>query len=182
MDRYQDVYPTKALAGSELLETVHMASAAFARVALYFESSISRADAPLLAPASAAVENVSEAGGRLIVQSKHGVGVPWTKPPIVDGKPWPLTDGSRVWLPPGAHSVEAGAQTQTMRILDFNGDLRRRGEVLPDGSIEVEYSCSSRALAMVDPMPSYLEIDGKTHADGGFWKERSVLPRGRHTA
>jgi len=184
VDRYQDVYPTKALAGSELLETIHMASAAFPRVALYFESSLSRADVPLLAPASATVDRVIEGSGRLIVQSKRGVGVPWKKPAIVDGKPWPMTDDAVVWLPPGAHSVEAGPQLpgfqlKTTRVLDFNADLRD-AVIRPDGNIEILYDSTSRALAIVEPVPSFLEIDGKP-APVELFGRTLVLPRGRHT-
>jgi hypothetical protein len=179
VDRYQDVYPTKALAGLELLETIHMASAAFPRVALYFESSISRADAPLLASASATVDRVIEGSGQLIVQSRRGVGVPWKKAALVDGKPWPVTDGSLIWLPSGAHSIEAGPQTSTMRILDFNADLRDAA-ILPDGNIEIQYDSASRALAIVDPVPSFLEIDGKP-APLQLFGKTLVLPRGRHT-
>src|SRR5690242_18438525 len=38
IERYQDVYPTKQQTGVELFELVHLASAAFPHVALYFEN------------------------------------------------------------------------------------------------------------------------------------------------
>ena len=186
VDRYQDVYPTKALAGSELLETIHMASAAFPRVALYFESSISRADEPLLAAASAtasSVDGIAEGSRPLIVQSKRGVGIPWNGPVTVDGKLWPVTDGSVVWLPPGIHGIEAASQTPALRILDFNADLRDAA-IRPDGSIKFAYDSSSRALAIVDPAPLWLEIDGKATPVELFGATRLgsilVLPRGHH--
>jgi len=178
VERYQDVYPTKPLAGSELLETIHMASAAFPRVALYFENSISAADAPLLAPAAASVDRVVEGSGRLIVQSKHGFGVPWKKPAMVDGKPWPVADGTWLWLPSGAHIVEAGSQIPAARILDFNGDLRDAA-IRPDGSVQFLYESASRALAILDPLPQYLEIDGKAVAPEILGRTL-VLPRGQH--
>ena len=39
VERYQNVYPTKQQTGIELFQLVHLASAAFPRVALYFENS-----------------------------------------------------------------------------------------------------------------------------------------------
>ena len=54
VDRYQDVYPTKQQTGVELFELVHMASAAFSRVAVYFENSISPSDMKLLPAAAVA--------------------------------------------------------------------------------------------------------------------------------
>jgi hypothetical protein len=179
VDRYQDVYPTKPLAGSELLETIHMASAAFPRVALYFESSISRADVPLLGPAAASVDRVTEVGGRLLVQSKRGVGIPWKKPATVDGKPWPVTDGSVVWLPSGSHIVDAAPKPPAARILDFNGDLRDAA-IRADGGIEFLYESSSRALAILDPAPQSVEIDGKA-AMPEILGRALILPRGEHS-
>jgi len=179
VDRYQDVYPTKALAGSELLETVHAAAASFPRVALYFESSISRADAPLLGPAAASVDFATEMGGRWIVQSKRGVGIPWKKPVTVDGKAWPVTDGSVLWLPSGSHVVENATKAPAARILDFNGDLRD-ASVRADGALEFLYESSSRALAVLDPAPQALEIDGNLTAPE-IRGRALVLPRGTHS-
>jgi hypothetical protein len=179
VERYQDVYPTKALAGSELIETIHAASAAFPRVTLYFESSISRSDAPLLGPAAASVDYAAEVGGRLIVQSKHGVGVPWKRPVTVDGKLWPVTDGSVLWLPSGSHVVENAAEAPAARILDFNGDLRD-ATIRADGGLEFLYESSSRAFAILDPAPQALEIDGKLVALETVGRA-IVLPRGTHS-
>ena len=179
VDRYQDVYPTKALAGSELLETVHMASAAFPRVALYFESSISRADAPLLGPAAASVDFATEVNGRLILQSKHGVGVPWTKPVTVDGKAWPVTDGAVLWLPSGSHVIENALKAPAARILDFNGDLRD-ASVSTDGKLEFFYESTSRAFAIVDPAPQAVEIDGNS-VTPEMADRAMILPRGTHS-
>jgi hypothetical protein len=179
VDRYQDVYPTKPLAGAELLETVHKASAAFPRVALYFESSISREDVPLLAPAAAAVDHVTEIERRLIVQSKYGVGIPWTVPATVNGKPWPVADGLLVWLPSGRHVLEAATEPPAARILDFNGDLRD-ASVRPDGDIEFLYESASRALAVLDVDVESLEIDGKTAAPEMLGRTL-LLPPGEHS-
>jgi hypothetical protein len=179
VDRYQDVYPTKSLTGSELLETVHMASGAFPRVALYFENSISRADAPLLGAAAASVDRITEIDGRLMVQSKYGVGVRWNKPPSVDGKPWPFFDGSAVWLSSGNHIIDVAAQAPAARILDFNGDLRD-ASLGADGSLAFLYESSSRALAVLDPAPEAIEIDGK-QVKPEMFGATLMLPRGVHS-
>ena len=36
-----------------------------------------------------------------------GVRFPWKGGVLVDGPPWPAVDDGSVWLPGGAHSVEA---------------------------------------------------------------------------
>ena len=179
VDRYQDVYPTKSLTGGELLETVHMASGAFPRVALYFENSISHADAPLLGAAAASADRLTELDGRLVVQSKRGIGVAWKKPPSVDGKPWPFFDGSTVWLPSGSHVIDAAAQAPAARILDFNGDLRD-ASLRADGALEFLYESSSRALAVLDPAPESIEIDGK-QVKPEMFGATLMLPRGVHS-
>src|SRR5207247_11090916 len=56
VERYQNVYPTKQQTGSELFALLHLASAAFPRVAVYFENSILAPDLPLLPSAAAAVQ------------------------------------------------------------------------------------------------------------------------------
>src|SRR6185437_9176372 len=86
VERYQDVYPTKQQTGAELFELVHTASDSFPRVALYFEASIARYDLPLLASAAAAVDRAERVNGKLVVESRRGVGVPWSGPALVDGK------------------------------------------------------------------------------------------------
>ncbi|MEO7650974.1 MAG: hypothetical protein ABIZ80_10945, partial [Bryobacteraceae bacterium] len=94
VDRYQDVYPTKQQTGSELFQLVNLASRAFARVALYFENSLQVQDLTLL-PASAANVNSAEVSGtRWSIDSDYGVGVSWLGPVAVDGKPWPVSNGT----------------------------------------------------------------------------------------
>ncbi len=99
VERYQDVYPTKQQTGAELFELVHSSAEAFPRVALYFESSILKQDLPLLASSSARGARAERVGGKLVVESDAGVGVAWSGPAIVDGRPWPVEDGRTLWLP-----------------------------------------------------------------------------------
>ncbi len=108
VERYQDVYPTKQQTGAELFELVHTAANSFPRVALYFEASIARWDLPLLASAAAAVERAEQVNGKLVVESRRGVGVPLKGlgPALVDGKPWPIASDDTVWLMPGPHVIE----------------------------------------------------------------------------
>ncbi|HKW99299.1 MAG TPA: hypothetical protein VJN43_16280, partial [Bryobacteraceae bacterium] len=144
VDRYQDVYPTKQQTGAELFELVHLASKAFPRVALYFENSILTADLPLLPSAGAIVPHVSRNGAQLSLDSPHSIGIAWNGDARVDGRPWPVTNGSSLWLPAGAHTIEPAAQTPAAHIVDFNGDLRS-AERLADSSIEISYESSARA-------------------------------------
>lgn len=179
VDRYQDVYPTKQQTGTELFQLVQLASRAFAHVALYFENSILPPDVALLPYAGAVVNRVERIGSKLMVDSPQGVGMPWVGPALVDAKLWPVGDGSVLWLPPGAHSVEPVNRSPRARILDFNGTLKS-AQVLSSGALELSYQSSSRALAVLDKPPVGLEIDGiesRPDLAGAF---TLLLPRGQH--
>jgi hypothetical protein len=177
VERYQDVYPTKQQTGAELFALVHTAAGAFPRVALYFENSILRPDLPLLASAAATVSRVEQSSGGLLVRSARGVGVPWKGPALVDGKLWPMTDGAAVWLPPGAHSIEAAPQAPVMRVLDFNGDLKSASSA--NGGLELIYQSSARAMAIVDRAPKSLAIDGVPSVPQMLGNVL-LLPKGQH--
>lgn len=182
VERYQDVYPTKQQTGTELFQLVQLASQSFSRVALYFENSILPADLPLLPAAASSMTRVEQIGGRLVVDSRFGAGVAWSGPVLVDGAPWPATDGRTVWLPPGAHVIEQGGAEPSARLLDFSGDLKAAAS-RPDG-IEFAYSSSSRAIAILDKRPGRVEIDGATAQaevfEAGKGRFRLFLPRGQH--
>jgi len=177
VDRYQDVYPTKQQTGAELLELVHVASNAFPRVALYFEASIARWDLPLLASAAAAVERAEQVNGKLVVESRRGVGVPWKGPALVDGKLWPIAGADTLWLMSGPHVIEPAPQAAPLRVLDFNGDLKMAA-ITPQG-IDFAYQSSARGMALLEHAPSKLEIDGieRTPEMAG---RVLLLPRGQH--
>ena len=96
-------------------------------MALYFENSILPADWPLLSASASSVERADQTGSKLTVQSRHGAGVKaWQGPVLVDGKLWPVTDGSTVWLPAGTHSVEPSPDLPPLRVESFNGELKIR--------------------------------------------------------
>jgi hypothetical protein len=177
VDRYQNVYPTKQQTGAELFELVHTASNSFPRVALYFEASIARWDIPLLASAAAAVERAEQVNGKLVVESRRGVGVPWKGPALVDGKPWPIANDDTLWLMSGPHVIEPAPQALPLRVLDFNGDLKMAG-VTPQG-IEFAYQSSARAMALLERVPSKLQIDGIERTPEMVGSVL-LLPRGQH--
>jgi hypothetical protein len=176
-ERYQDVYPTKQQTGAELFTLVHTAANSFPRVALYFEYSISRHDLPLLSSAAAGVDRAGQVNGKLDVESRRGVGVSWAGPALVDGKPWPFASDTTVWLPGGAHSVEAAAQRTALRVLDFNGDLRMAG--VTSAGIEFAYESSARAMAVLERAPGRVEIDGVEQTPQ-LLGNVLLLPRGQH--
>ncbi|MGA2329568.1 MAG: hypothetical protein ABSH05_25190 [Bryobacteraceae bacterium] len=182
VERYQDVYPTKQQTGAELYQLVGLASRSFGRVAFYFENSIAPVDLPLLPAAAAAVSRVEVIGGRMAVESRFGVGVAWDGPALVDGAPWPVADGSTLWLPPGTHLVEKAANQVAARLLDFNGELKTAA-ARPKG-LEFAYSSASRALAVLDKYPARLEIDGARAPvellAAGPARVAFSLPRGQH--
>jgi hypothetical protein len=183
VERYQDVYPTKQQTGAELFQLVNLASRSFNRVALYFENSIAPVDRALLPAAASEVSRVQVTGGKLIVDSPHGAGVAWDGPALVDGAPWPVADGSTVWLPAGSHLIEKAAAPAAARLLDFNGDLQ--SAALRPSGLEFSYTSASRALAVLDKRPALLLIDGapaplEPLAAAGPARFTLSLPRGQH--
>jgi hypothetical protein len=177
VERYQDVYPTKQQTGTELFELVHTASAAFPRVALYFENSILPPDLALLSAAASQVDRAETVGGKLVVESRHGAGVPWKGPALVDGKLWPVLNEKTLWLPRGPHSIEPSTKVAALRMFDFNGDLKS-AKVIPDG-LEFAYQCSTRAMATLEHAPRKVEIDG-AEVVPEFAGNVLILPRGQH--
>jgi len=179
VDRYQNVYPTRQQTGGEVFQLVHQAAASFQRVAVYFENSLSPCDLNLLPSAAAAVSRIEKTGARIIVDSRLGVGLPLKGPAMVDGLPWPVTDGETVWLPPGPHSIEPGAGVTGPHLIRLNGDLqsaRNTGAT----TIEFSYQSTARAIAILDRTPRRLRLDG---ADGPILSagpQTLLLPRGQH--
>jgi len=179
VDRYQNVYPTKQQTGTELFELVHNAARNFERVTLYFENSLLAPDLGLLPSAAAAVSRVERIGPKLVVESAHGVGVPWHGPAMVDGQPWPVRDGETVWLPAGAHSIEAAPAESGPRLLRLNGELKA-ARSLNAHSIEFSYQSSARAIAVLDGTPRTVEIDSLPATPGSAGPNTLLLPRGQH--
>ena len=177
VERYQDVYPTKQQTGTELFQLVQLASGAFPRVALYFESSLLRQDLALLPAAGAAVTRLRQAGGKLEIDSRYGTGLAWKGPAMVNGRLWPVYGDTALWLPPGPQTVETAAKAAPYRILDFNGDLRTAA--LTAHGVELSYRSSARALAHVERAPKSVQVDGldmPPEMNGDI----VVLPKGQH--
>lgn len=177
VERYQDVYPTKQQTGTELFELVHVASSAFARVALYCENSISGPDLPWLSPAASTVARVERAGSKLVIDSRWGAGVSWRGAALVDGRLWPVANDTTVWLPRGLHAIEPAPAQPAVRLLDFNGDLKSAGTI--PGGVEFAYQSTARAMARLERPPSAIEIDGAP-ASPPVIGNVLMLPRGQH--
>ncbi len=179
VDRYQDVYPTKQQTGTELFELVHNAARNFDRVALYFENSLLPPDLGLLPSAAATVSRVERIGPKLVVESAHGVGVPWRGPALVDGQPWPVRDAETLWLPAGAHSIEAATADAGPRLLRLNGELKA-AHGIDAHSIEFTYQSAARAIAVLDRTPRAVEIDSVPAKADRAGPNTLLLPRGQH--
>ncbi len=181
VERYQDVYPTKQQTGTELFQLVHLASGVFSRVALYFEQSLLAPDLPMLPAAGAVVRRMERAGGKLVVESPYGVGVPWRGPANVNGRLWPVANDSTLWLPAGAVAVEPADSAAAVRILDYNAELKVANS-LPDG-VELSYESRSRAFFVLSARPGSIDVDGAAYLTdvienrGGYVL---ALPRGQH--
>ncbi|MES1257017.1 MAG: hypothetical protein ABUS51_01250 [Acidobacteriota bacterium] len=181
VDRYQDVYPTKQQTGTELFELVHLASTAFARVALYFENSILKPDLSLLAASSAVVTEYSRDRRKVSLDSPADIELRWSaEGATVDGKPWPLLSQTVVRLPAGKHVIEPAARRGTLTIADLNARLKSAS--IEGKRVAFEYSSDSRALARFDRKPVQMEVDGTpftaTCIEGSDCTV--LLPRGEH--
>jgi hypothetical protein len=181
VERYQDVYPTKQQTGLELFQLVHVAAQSFSRVALYFENSILAPDLALLASAAASVDKAEQSGSRLVIESRHGVGVAWKGPAQVNGRPWPVRSDTTLWLAAGPNVVEEATKEVALRMTDFNGDLKS-ASAEPEG-LRFTYQSSARAIAVINARPSKIQIDGVLNnsklveCGNGFVL---TLPRGEH--
>jgi hypothetical protein len=178
VERYQDVYPTRQQTGVELLQLVHTAALSFPRVALYFETSILRPDLDLLPAAAAAVTRFEERPGNTVIETPRGAGLLWSGPVSVDGRPWPVTDGRIVWLPPGIHSLSPGAALPEIRIERLNAELRTASA--SDGRTLFSYRSSSRGFAVLNRRAAAVEIDGEIVDPQWTGETTMVLPRGEH--
>jgi hypothetical protein len=179
-ERYQDVYPTKQQTGSELFQLVHLAASSFPQVALYFENSISRPDLALLPAAASVVSSVERTRAGLAIETPHGAGILWRGPVVVDGRPWPVRDAERAWIPPGRHVLEPGQADSRLMIEDLNADLRSAS--VTGKGIEIAYRSSSRVLAKLNRPAGQVEVDGQKAALSMLEGNVLVLPRGQHLA
>jgi hypothetical protein len=179
VDRYQNVYPTKQQTGTELFQLVHQAAGNFQRVALYFENSLLAPDLNLLPSAAAKVSRIERVGSKTVVESASGVGLPWRGAATVDDLPWPVTDGETLWLPPGAHAVEAAKETPGLRIVRLNADLRDARR-LGANCVEFSYESPARAIVVFDRHPLNLSLDGAGELLQFAGPNTILLPRGQH--
>lgn len=165
VERYQDVYPTKQQTGTELFQLVHLATEAFARVALYFENSILPPDLPLLA-ASSGVASLTDG----VVESARGVQVDFGRAAFVGGKPWPVQNDGWVTLPAGKYELAPGPEP-AFRVTDFSGNLRTAG--VENNKVTLDYESLARVYWRLNAKPQRVAVDGKD------WT-KSTLPRGKH--
>jgi len=175
-----EAWPTLQQTGAEIAELVHVAAESFARVAFYHTGSIRPVDAPLLPAAAATVARSEPSGDGLVIESRYGVGVRWAGPVTLDGKPWPVRDPARVWLPPGRHVLRPSPVATPVHAADFNGTLRG-AEIRSDG-IEISYASDSRAFVRLDRKPLRLLVDGREAPLRASATGVVRLPRGSHAA
>ena len=187
VERYQDVYPTKKQTGAELFQLVHMAAGAFSRVALYFENSLLSHDLPLLAASGARVDNLMQAGGKLVIEAPAAHAVRWNGAAAVDGVPWPVSGNGTVRVPAGAHTISsatpgahtlitaagahsiitaatgshaitAAATRPPIHILDLAAELTSASANA--SASEIAYESQARAWTLLDRKPARIELDG----------------------
>jgi hypothetical protein len=181
VDRYQDVYPTKQQTGTELFQLVHLASTAFARVALYFENSILRPDLALLSSSSAVVTSYIKEKHGVSVDTPAGVEMLWPADgATVDGKPWPAIAAGLLRLPAGPHVVARAPKREGITLSDLNATLL--AAAVEGKRVAVTYRSESRAIARFDRRPVSVEIDGAPSQAACLEATNCVLllPEGQH--
>ena len=182
VERYQQTYPTRKQTGGELFQLVDRSSRSFARVALYFENSISPVDLALLPQASAGAKLLEASPAKLVAESPQPFGVRWTGFAQVDGAIWPVADSITVWLPAGRHKVEPAAVPPPGRIVRFTGDLL--GAHVVDQTVSLSYKSVAHSIALLDRRPRQVTDDGDVIKSDlvvarRHWSLR--LPSGSHT-
>ena len=98
---------------------------------------------------------------------------------MVDDLPWPVADGENLWLPPGAHAVEAGKDVPALHMLRLNADLQDARGIGANG-VEFSYESSARAIAIFDRKPLKLSVDGAEEPLQFAGPNTILLPRGQH--
>lgn len=172
VERYQDVYPTKQQTGVELFELAHHAAQVFPRVALYFENSILPPDYAHLA-AAAAVKPQWDAN---TLSARAMVGVTSNGPLLVDGKPWPVSDGVTTWLPAGKFELTPAQRLPEFRVQDLNAELINASQ--PErGTIGLQYRSAASAFLLLNEIPDSAEVDGAAYPVAGPLLR---LPSGEH--
>jgi hypothetical protein len=179
VERYQNVYPTKQQTGTELLQLIHEAAVQFARVAVYFESSLQPVDLSLLPSAAATVTRIERLGAGIVVHSVCGIGLPWQGDATVDGQAWPVSDGQTLWVPAGAHVIESISRVPGLRLMRLNGDLKA-ARLVNRSEIEFSYESGARAIALFDRSPQRIEIDGAVQPIFSAGPTTVLLPPGQH--
>jgi len=126
------------------------------------------------------VSRVEVSGGKTLVESAAGVGVPWKGGVLMDGKRWPVGDDETVWLPAGAHTLEAAPERAAPRLIRLNGDLKT-ARISSPTAIEFSYQSTARAIAIMDQAPLRLKIDGADSRLTLAGPKTVLLPRGQHS-
>jgi hypothetical protein len=114
-----------------------------------------------------------------MIDSPHGVALRWPGPAMVDGLPWPVENGTLLFLPAGAHSVETGTASPAFQVTRFTGELTS-AQLAGANTIELSYRSSARAFAVLSRKPISVEIDGAESAPDPAGPNTIILPRGQH--
>ncbi len=179
-------YPTEQQAGTEVLSLARVTADSFAQTMYYSENSIARPDRALI-PAASSSARLSQSGSSTSVETAYGVGLAWTGPANVNGKPWPYQSDTVLWLPAGKFTITPRESKPPLRLIDFNGTIRSVEEVAIGASatgVAFIYKSVSRSIAVLDQKPGAIWIDGKEaqptqlpRRDGSV---ALILPAGEH--
>ena len=90
--------------------------------------------------------------------------------------PWPVRDGSTLWIPAGRHAIGAATAFEASRLVRLTADLKS-ARVVDSSTIEFAYHARSRAIAILDRAAERIEIDGIPFNVAA----PLMLPKGEHT-
>lgn len=184
--------PSQTLLGIELAHSLHFASTASGRAAIYSESTLPFEDLEVLSRVLANTARIERRWDTWHTESDRSILLaapgPWQNF-RVDGKVWPGWGENEVLVPVGSHGIspaQAGfrlvdSSVLDIRLLRFTGNL---DTLVPTSrGLEFAYNSYLRTMALFNRRPFEIRVDGHLYEDppvlySGRWSVR--LPRGQH--
>ena len=191
-DVSHSVSPVPLLVGVELADSLHLASQACGRAAIYSESTIPFEDLQMLSRVLGNDTRVERRWSTWVTKSEKPVLLnapgPWQRF-LVDGKVWPGWGDNEILLPAGSHEISASESRFRLvdrsildiRLMRFTGNL---DSLIPTHrGLEFGYDSDLRTIALFNRRPFEVRVDGTRIEEtpaftSGLWSVR--LPRGQH--
>ncbi|MBF4694620.1 stalk domain-containing protein [Fusibacter ferrireducens] len=163
---YENLYPTAKQTGLELYDLIAHAMSLSDRVCLYAAHTLYDHDYEMLPYVMAHKSQVEKVNsGHIKTQSENTfkyLGDMKHKEVLIDGQVSPFVNSDFILIPSGTHDVEfkvipAETFEKNMRILDFNGEIKRFKSTAD--KIELEYQEKRNGLITINFVPTEILLD-----------------------